>query len=158
MENGASADIAVVGNEISWEVPRSWAANRRRAGSRYRTLASALRLGSQVIKDEFNRAPVVHLSLRHTQALITQTAQTAVCSRYHSLDQQLCRWLLLSLDRLRGSELVITQALIGNARRTPRWRHRTRAQAAQGRPHQAFATPRHDHRPPWAGEAKLRVL
>ena len=67
------------------------------------------------MKDEFNRAgPVLHLLLRFTQALITQMSQTAVCNRHHSLDQQLCRWLLLSLDRLHGSELVMTQELIAN--------------------------------------------
>jgi CRP-like cAMP-binding protein len=67
------------------------------------------------MKDEFNRAgPVLHLLLRYTQALITQMAQTAVCNRHHSLDQQLCRWLLLSLDRLPGNELVMTQELIAN--------------------------------------------
>ena len=65
--------------------------------------------------DEFNRnGPVLHLLLRYTQALITQMAQTAVCNRYHSLDQQLCRWLLLSLDRLEGSDLMMTQELIAN--------------------------------------------
>ena len=68
-----------------------------------------------MLKDEFNRAgPVLHLLLRYTQALITQMAQTAVCNRHHSLDQQLCRWLLLSLDRLQASELVMTQELIAN--------------------------------------------
>jgi CRP-like cAMP-binding protein len=72
------------------------------------------RLKAQTIKDEFNRAPVLQLLLRYTQALITQMAQTAVCNRHHSLDQQLCRWLLLSLDRLQGSELVMTQELIAN--------------------------------------------
>jgi len=73
------------------------------------------RLTAQAIKEEFNRAgPVLHLLLRYTQALITQMAQTAVCNRHHSLDQQLCRWLLLSLDRLQGSELVMTQELIAN--------------------------------------------
>ncbi|MDP3411911.1 MAG: helix-turn-helix domain-containing protein, partial [Polaromonas sp.] len=72
------------------------------------------RLSSAAIKEEFKRAPVLHLLLRYTQALITQMAQTAVCNRHHSLDQQLCRWLLLSLDRLRGNELVMTQELIAN--------------------------------------------
>jgi hypothetical protein len=67
------------------------------------------------IKDEFNRSgPVLHLLLRYTQALITQMAQTAVCNRHHTLDQQLCRWLLLSMDRLQGNELVMTQELIAN--------------------------------------------
>jgi CRP-like cAMP-binding protein len=73
------------------------------------------RLKSQLMKNEFNRAgPVLHLLLRYTQALITQMSQTAVCNRHHSLDQQLCRWLLLSLDRLRANELVMTQELIAN--------------------------------------------
>jgi CRP-like cAMP-binding protein len=72
------------------------------------------RLAAQVLKDEFNRPPVLHLLLRYTQALITQMAQTAVCNRHHTLDQQLCRWLLLSLDRLEGPELVMTQELIAN--------------------------------------------
>ena len=76
---------------------------------------SAFRLPAQAMKDEFNRAgPVLHLLLRYTQALITQMAQTAVCNRHHSLDKQLCRWLLLSLDRLTGNELVMTQELIAN--------------------------------------------
>jgi len=70
------------------------------------------RMKAKVIKDEFGRAPVLHLLLRYTQALITQMAQTAVCNRHHTLDQQLCRWLLLSMDRLEGNELVTTQELI----------------------------------------------
>jgi CRP-like cAMP-binding protein len=75
----------------------------------------ALRLNAQHLMDEFNRTgPVLHLLLRYTQALITQMAQTAVCNRHHSLDQQLCRWLLLSLDRLEGPDLVMTQELIAN--------------------------------------------
>jgi CRP-like cAMP-binding protein len=73
------------------------------------------RLSAKALKVEFDRAgPVLHLLLRYTQALLTQMAQTAVCNRHHSLDQQLCRWLLLSLDRLQGSELVMTQELIAN--------------------------------------------
>jgi CRP-like cAMP-binding protein len=76
---------------------------------------SGFRLEAQAMKKEFDRAgPVLHLLLRYTQALLTQMAQTAVCNRHHSLDQQLCRWLLLSLDRLPGSELRMTQELIAN--------------------------------------------
>jgi CRP-like cAMP-binding protein len=71
-------------------------------------------MSSRVVKEEFKRAVVLHLLLRYTQALITQMSQTAVCNRHHSLDQQLCRWLLLSLDRLRGDELNMTQELIAN--------------------------------------------
>jgi CRP-like cAMP-binding protein len=72
------------------------------------------RLAAQTIKEEVKSAPILHLVLRYTQALITQMAQTAVCNRLHTLDQQLCRWLMLSLDRLSGSELVMTQELIAN--------------------------------------------
>ena len=76
---------------------------------------SGFRLKAQTIKDEFNRfGPVMHLLLRYTQSLITQMAQTAVCNRHHSIDQQLCRWLLLSLDRLPSDCLVMTQELIAN--------------------------------------------
>jgi CRP-like cAMP-binding protein len=65
--------------------------------------------------DQFERSmPLMHLLLRYTQALISQMSQTAVCNRHHSMDQQLCRWILLSLDRLRGNELVMTQELIAN--------------------------------------------
>lgn len=72
-------------------------------------------MNAKTIKEEFDRSgPVMHLLLRYTQALITQMAQTAVCNRHHSLDQQLCRWLLLSLDRLQGRDLVMTQELIAN--------------------------------------------
>jgi CRP-like cAMP-binding protein len=78
-----------------------------------RVLAS--RLKSEILKGEFARsAPVLHVLLRYTQALLTQMAQTAVCNRHHALDQQLCRWLLLSLDRLQSNELVMTQELIAN--------------------------------------------
>lgn len=114
MENGASAEIAVVGNEglvgIALFMGSESTPNRavvQSAGQGFMLLARA-------IKDEFRHAPVLHLLLRYTQALITQMAQTAVCNRYHSLDQQLCRWLLLSLDRLQCNELVMTQELIAN--------------------------------------------
>jgi CRP-like cAMP-binding protein len=74
-----------------------------------------LRIKARIIKDEFGRSvPVMHLLLRYAQALITQVSQTAVCNRHHSLQQQLCRWLLMSLDRLPGNELKMTQELISN--------------------------------------------
>ncbi len=115
MQNGASAEIAVVGHEglvgISLFMGGGSTPSRavvQSAGKGYRLLAKSM-------KDEFDRAgPVMHLLLRYTQALITQMTQTAVCNRHHSLDQQLCRWLLLSLDRLEGSELRMTQDLIAN--------------------------------------------
>ncbi len=115
MENGASAEIAVVGLEgvvgISLFMGGDTTPNRavvQSAGAGFRMRAADL-------KEAFNRSPpVMRLMLRYTQALITQMSQTAVCNRHHSLDQQLCRWLLLSLDRLKGNELVMTQELIAN--------------------------------------------
>src|SRR5664279_1528699 len=115
MEDGASAEIAIVGNHglvgISLFMGGESTTNRavvQSAGHGYRLKASTL-------KREFAAGGnLQYLALRYTQALITQMAQTAVCNRYHKLDQQLCRWLLLSLDRLQGDELVMTQELIAN--------------------------------------------
>jgi CRP-like cAMP-binding protein len=115
MENGASAEIAVVGREGMVGVSLFMGGESTTSRAVVQSAGDGFRLRAQQMKDEFNRAgPVLHLLLRYTQALITQMAQTAVCNRHHSLDQQLCRWLLLSLDRLRGSELVMTQELIAN--------------------------------------------
>ena len=115
MENGASAEIAVIGNEgvvgISLFMGGETTTNRAVVQS----AGHAYRLKRQLLKDEFEHVvPMQHLLLRYTQALLTQMAQTAVCNRHHSLDQQLCRWLLLSLDRLPLNELVMTQELIAN--------------------------------------------
>ena len=115
MENGASAEIAVVGNEgvvgISLFMGGETTTNRAVVQS----AGHAYRLKRQLLKDEFEHVvPMQHLLLRYTQALLTQMAQTAVCNRHHSLDQQLYRWLLLSLDRLPLNELVMTQELIAN--------------------------------------------
>jgi CRP-like cAMP-binding protein len=120
MEDGSSAEIAVVGREGlvgislfmgSGGITGSSTSSRAVVQS----AGHGFRLSAPVLKDEFSRVgPVLHLLLRYTQALITQMAQTAVCNRHHSLDQQLCRWLLLSLDRLQGDELVMTQELIAN--------------------------------------------
>ena len=115
MENGASAEIAVVGNEGIVGISLFMGGESTPSRAVVQSAGSGFRLRAQIIKDEFNRSgPVMHLLLRYTQALITQMAQTAVCNRHHSLDQQLCRWLLLSLDRLKSSELVMTQELIAN--------------------------------------------
>jgi CRP-like cAMP-binding protein len=115
MENGASAEIAVVGLEGMVGVSLFMGGESTTNRAVVQSAGQGFRLRAQAMKDEFNRAgPVLHLLLRYTQALITQMAQTAVCNRHHSLDQQLCRWLLLSLDRLRGNELVMTQELIAN--------------------------------------------
>jgi CRP-like cAMP-binding protein len=115
MEDGASAEIAVVGHEglVGISLFMGGASTPSRAV--VQSAGQGFRLRSNLMLQEFNRAgPAMHLLLRYTQALITQMAQTAVCNRHHSLDQQLCRWLLLSLDRLRSNELVMTQELIAN--------------------------------------------
>ena len=115
MENGASAEIAVVGNEGIVGISLFMGGESTPSRAVVQSAGRGLRLKAQILKDDFNQAgPVLHLLLRYTQALITQMAQTAVCNRHHSLDQQLCRWLLLSLDRLPGDELVMTQELIAN--------------------------------------------
>ena len=115
MEDGASAEIAVVGNDGIVGIALFMGGETTPSRAVVQSAGQCYRLGAPRIKEEFNRSgPVMHLLLRYTQALITQMAQTAVCNRHHSLDQQLCRWLLLSLDRLSGSELVMTQELIAN--------------------------------------------
>lgn len=115
MKNGASAEIAVVGNEGIVGISLFMGGESTPSRAVVQSAGHGFRLKAQLLKDEFNYAgPVLHLLLRYTQALITQMAQTAVCNRHHSLDQQLCRWLLLSLDRLKGLELVMTQELIAN--------------------------------------------
>jgi len=115
MESGASAEIAVVGNEGIVGVSLFMGGESTPSRAVVQSAGRGFRLEAKIMKDEFNRAgPVLHLLLRYTQALITQMAQTAVCNRHHTLDQQLCRWLLLSLDRLQGNQLVMTQELIAN--------------------------------------------
>ena len=115
MEDGASAEIAVVGREGIVGVSLFMGGESTPSRAVVQSAGQGFRLRAATLKDEFKRSsPVLHLLLRYTQALITQMAQTAVCNRHHSLDQQLCRWLLLSLDRLDGSELVMTQELIAN--------------------------------------------
>ena len=115
LEDGASAEIAVVGHEGIVGISLFMGGETTPSRAVVQSAGQGYRLSAQRIKDEFNRSgPVMHLLLRYTQALITQMAQTAVCNRHHSLDQQLCRWLLLSLDRLSGTELVMTQELIAN--------------------------------------------
>jgi CRP-like cAMP-binding protein len=115
MEDGASAEIAVVGNEGIVGISLFMGGGSTPSRAVVQSAGRGLRLKAQMMKNEFDKnGPVLHLLLRYTQALITQMSQTAVCNRHHSLDQQLCRWLLLSLDRLQGDELVMTQELIAN--------------------------------------------
>ncbi|APE31418.1 Crp/Fnr family transcriptional regulator [Halomonas aestuarii] len=115
MEAGDSTEIAVVGAEGIVGISLFMGGETTPSRAVVQSAGSAYRLKGQLLKDEFDRASTLQfLLLRYTQALITQMAQTAVCNRHHSLDQQLCRWLLLSLDRLPTNELVMTQELIAN--------------------------------------------
>lgn len=115
MEDGASADIAVVGNEGIVGVPVFMGGETAPSRAVVLSAGYAYGLKGHLLKQEFNRCGALqHLLLRYIQALLTQMAQTAVCNRHHSLDQQLCRWLLLCLDRLPANELVMTQELIAN--------------------------------------------
>jgi len=115
MEDGASAEIAVVGNEGLVGVALFMGGETTPSRAVVQSAGFAYRLPGASIKLEFNRGGAMQeLMLRYTQALLTQMAQTAVCNRHHSVDQQLCRWLLLSLDRLHSNELKMTQELIAN--------------------------------------------
>ncbi|UUY08239.1 Crp/Fnr family transcriptional regulator [Pseudomonas sp. J452] len=115
MESGASAEISVVGNEGLVGVALFMGGESTPSRAIVQSGGHAYRLQGQRLKDEFNRhGELLVLMLRYTQALITQMAQTAVCNRHHSIDQQLCRWLLLSLDRLPSNHLTMTQELIAN--------------------------------------------
>ena len=115
LEDGASAEIAVVGNEGAIGVALFMGGETTPNRAIVQSAGFAFRLTSERLKDEFGRhGNMLHVLLRYTQSLITQMAQTAVCNRHHSLDQQLCRWLLLSLDRLSSNQLNMTQELIAN--------------------------------------------
>ena len=115
MENGSSAEIAVVGNEGLVGLALFMGGESTTGRTIVQSAGFAYRLPGKRFKDEVNRhGELLMLMLRYTQALITQMAQTAVCNRHHSIDQQLCRWLLLSLDRLSGDHLIMTQELIAN--------------------------------------------
>lgn len=115
MESGASAEISVVGNEGLVGVSLFMGGESTPSRAIVQSAGSAYRLLGQRLKDEFSRhGEMLQLMLRYTQSLITQMSQTAVCNRHHSVDQQLCRWLLLSLDRLSGNHLTMTQELISN--------------------------------------------
>jgi CRP-like cAMP-binding protein len=115
MKDGASAEIAVVGNEGLVGIALFMGGETTPSRAVVQSAGQGYRLKGQYIKQEFGRAAVLQqLLLRYTQALLTQMAQTAVCNRHHSVDQQLCRWLLLSLDRLSTNALTMTQELIAN--------------------------------------------
>ncbi len=115
MENGSSAEIAGVGNEGILGISLFMGGNTTPSRAVILTAGHAYRLKAQFMLEEFNRAGVMlHLLLRYTQALITQISQTAVCNRHHSLEQQLSRWLLLTLDRMPTNQLVMTQELVAS--------------------------------------------
>jgi len=115
MENGASAEIAVVGNEGIIGIALFMGGETMLNRAVVQSAGYAYQLEAAVLKQEFNRVgPLQHLLLRYIMALLSQMSQTAVCNRHHSVDQQLCRWLLLSLDRLPSNELCMTQELIAN--------------------------------------------
>ena len=115
MENGSSAEISVVGNEGLVGISLFMGGESTPSRALVQSAGYAYRLQGQRLKDEFNRDSVTRLLLlRYTQSLITQISQTAVCNRHHSIDQQLCRWLLLSMDRLPTNRLTMTQELIAN--------------------------------------------
>jgi CRP-like cAMP-binding protein len=115
MADGASAEIAVAGNDGLVGISLFMGGETTPSRAVVQAAGECYRLKADLLKEEFNRSgPTMHLLLRYTQALITQMAQTAVCNRHHSVDQQLCRWLLLSLDRLPSDELTMTQELMAN--------------------------------------------
>ncbi|MGO9308402.1 MAG: Crp/Fnr family transcriptional regulator [Spirochaetia bacterium] len=115
MEDGASAEIAVIGNEGIVGIALFMGGETMPNRAVVQSEGHAYRLQGQLLKNEFNRGGALqHLLLRYTLAMLTQMAQTAVCNRHHTVDQQLCRWLLLSLDRLPKNELTMTQELIAN--------------------------------------------
>lgn len=114
-EDGASAEISIVGNEGVIGVAIFMGGDTMPNMAVVQSAGYAYRLKAEVLQQEFNRSlPMRHLLLRYTQALLTQMAQTAVCNRHHAIEQQLCRWLLLSFDRLPSNELIMTQELISN--------------------------------------------
>lgn len=115
MKDGASAEIAVVGNEGAVGVSLFMGGETTPSRAIVQSAGSAYQLSGRRLKEEFERhGQLLHVLLRYTQSLITQMSQTAVCNRHHSIDQQLCRWLLLSLDRLSSNRLEMTQELIAD--------------------------------------------
>ncbi len=160
MQDGSSAEIAVVGHEGVVGIALFMGGETMPNSAVVQSAGHGYRLKGLVLKQEFSRGGALqHLLLRYTLAMITQMAQTAVCNRHHSVDQQLCRWLLLSLDRLPTNELVMTQELIANmlgVRREGVTEAAGKLQEEglirlQPRPH-------HRHGPAGARSPRLRVL
>ena len=115
LENGSSAEIAIVGREGVVGISLFMGGESTTSRAVVQSAGEGFKIKAKIIMEHFNTSlPFMHLLLRYTQALITQMSQTAVCNRHHSIDQQFCRWLLISSDRLTGNELVMTQELIAN--------------------------------------------
>lgn len=115
MENGSSAEISVVGNDGIVGVPVLMGGISTLSRAVVQSAGAAYRLTANCLRNEFQiHGPLTHLLLKYTQSLFTQMSQTAVCNRHHSIDQQLCRWLLMSLDRLNSNSLIMTHELIAN--------------------------------------------
>jgi CRP-like cAMP-binding protein len=115
LKNGSSAEIAIVGNDGVLGISLFMGGDTTPSRAVVQSEGYGYRMRSNFLKQEFNQGgPLMYLLLRYTQALITQMAQTAICNRHHSIEQQLCRWLLLSLDRLSTAHLIMTQELISN--------------------------------------------
>jgi CRP-like cAMP-binding protein len=116
MESGVSAEMAGVGNEGVLGISLFMGGDTTPSSAVVQTAGQGYRLPGRVLKSEFNRGgPLQKLLLRYTQALVTQMFQTGACNRHHSIEQQLCRWLLLTLDRMPSNELIMTQELVANA-------------------------------------------
>jgi CRP-like cAMP-binding protein len=116
LESGSSAEIAGVGNEGMLGIALFMGGNTTPSSAVVQTAGHGYRLPARLLKEEFNRAGLMQrLLLRYTQALLTQMCQTSACNRHHSIEQQLCRWLLLTLDRLPSNELIMTQELVASA-------------------------------------------
>jgi CRP-like cAMP-binding protein len=116
METGSSAEIASVGNEGILGISLFMGGDTTPSSAVVQTAGHGYRLPGRLLKEEFNRAgPMQRLLLRYTQALLTQMCQTAACNRHHSIDQQLCRWLLSTLDRMHSNKLIMTQELVASA-------------------------------------------
>ena len=160
MKDGASAEIAVVGNEGLVGISLFMGGETTPSRAVVQSAGRAYRLRAKLLKAEFEFGGALqHLLLRYTQALITQMAQTAVCNRHHSIEQQLCRWLLLSADRLPDQRAHDDAGPDReHARRAARRRHGRRREAAGCRPYPLQPRPHHDPRSSQAREARVRVL
>ena len=158
-ESGASAEIAGVGNEGVVGISLFMGGDTTPSSAVVQTAGQAYRLERRLLMEEFNRdSSIRSLLLRYTQALITQMAQTAICNRYHSVEQQLCRWLLVTLDRVPSGQFVMTQELVEHARRAPGGHYAVRRQIAGIRFHSLPPRPHCGARSVRTRDPYLRML